>query len=94
MVDNKNGNPTKPQVGPNQGSAKPAVSPGNTKPNNTPKHKQVDTTGTPAFLATGVPASEILDDAATGFVGVDPIYQNAANATEMPKGTRSPVEPE
>lgn len=80
--DTKGGNPTKPQVGPNQGHATPAKAPGSNKPS-TPGHSPTDrTSGTPDFLSRGVPASEVLNK--DGYIGVDPVYQNAANATERP----------
>ena len=92
MVDNKNGNPTAPQVGPNQGRATPAVSPGNTKPS-TPSGKAVDTTGVPNFLAGAEGTFEDVYNK-DGFVGVDPIYQNFASHVDSPNPEEPAEEPE
>lgn len=77
-------NVVKPQVGPNQGHVTPAKAPNDTKPS-TPGHSPGDrTSGTPAFLAKGVPVSDILNNEDEGYIGVDPIYQNGASANERP----------
>lgn len=83
--DPKNGNPTKPQVGPNQGTSSPARSPGKTKPV-TPSggsHADQISAGTPEFLTKAVPVSEVFDK--DGYVGVDPVYQHEPLEEEEPE---------
>ncbi|USH45013.1 hypothetical protein SEA_CAMERICO_16 [Gordonia phage Camerico] len=66
-----------------QGRPSPVVSPGNTKPANVG--------GGPYKIGPSESLSkndkapeEVFNDEATGYVGVDPQYMNAANATDKP----------
>lgn len=64
-------------------SAKPAVSPGNTKPAEVGKANSPLLPGVPEFLVSGaVSADEAFNG--DGYIGVDPIYQNGATANERP----------
>lgn len=97
MAEKKSdGSVTKPQGSVVPGAtAKPAVAPGNTKPKETGKSNSPLMPGTPEFLVKDAKGpDEVFNDEATGYIGVDPIYQNAANATDKPivEG-EAPVEP-
>ncbi|AKC02936.1 hypothetical protein AXJ11_gp08 [Gordonia phage GordDuk1] len=74
------------------GSAKPAVSPGNTKPNEVGKSNSPLLPGTPEFLIKdAVGPDEVFNQ--DGYLGVDPVYQNGATANERPIPPEEP-EPE
>lgn len=86
MATKPDGSVTKPQgaVAPG-GSAKPAVSPGNTKPKETGKSSSPLLPGTPEFLVADAKGpDEVFNNETSGYIGVDPQYQNAANATDKP----------
>lgn len=75
------------------GPAKPSVAPGNTRPAAVGGGPYK--VGTPEFLSENdVAQNAIYDDEENGYIGVDPQYQNAANATEKPIVAEPEEDPE